>query len=75
MYDLKLNHKASDLLFETFQRWLRKEGSVVYSDLTLTVVAILFMRRMFGFDPELSGADPSSFPTCHSIRLHCITAI
>lgn len=46
---------------------------MVYSDLTLTAVAILFMRRMSGFDYELPGAVPSCFSTCCSSRLYCIT--
>lgn len=34
--------------------WLYKQGTEVYSDLIFAIVAVLFMRKISGFDHELS---------------------
>lgn len=41
--------------FESFRdSWLHKGGTEVYSDFIFTTVAVLFMRKMSGFDPQLA---------------------
>lgn len=40
--------------FESFRdSWLHKEGTEVYSDLIFTTVAVLFMRKISGYDPAV----------------------